>query len=435
MRKARLGIVLILLLSMFPLWAADNFDWKKFSGTEIHFLANNNPVGQLIEKNAAEFTKLTGIKVTVSLFAEQQFRQRLQTIMQARSDEVDVYMSLFSREGQLYDAAGWYQDLYPLLNNKALTSPDYDFADFGAGIANAAVISGRLTGVPNNMEGPILFYRTDILKELGLKPPKTIDELIASIKVIKQKRPDLVPFASRGLAAAAPYTFSNWVHNYGGEFTDKNGRSALSSPAVLKALDVYGNLLKDFGPPGVINYSFPQLTALQQNGQVVFTFQSGNEFANVMSKPQRITDTEVMPLPPGPGGSVPTIIGWQLSMSPHSKKQSAAWYFLQWATSKETQVKFGVAGLASPRASTWKSPELASWLKEYPVRQQWADTLKILSATGSSILAPQIILQPETRQIIGEAVGKVILGQATPAQAAKDADKLIDALIDKSSKM
>lgn len=435
MKKARLGIVLLLILSLAPLWAADTFDWKKYSGSEIHFLANNNPVGQLIEKYSAEFTRQTGIKVTVSLFAEQQFRQRLQTIMQARSDEVDVYMSLFSREGQLYDAAGWYQDLNPFLKNKAMTSPDYDFSDFGSGIANASVIGGRLTGVPNNMEGPILFYRTDILKELGLKPPKSLEELVAAIKVVKQKKPGMVPFASRGLAAAVPYTFSNWVHNYGGEFTDKAGKSALSSPAVLKALEEYATLLKDFGPPGVINYSFPQLTALQQNGQVVFTFQSGNEFANVMSVKQRTADTEVMPLPPGPGGSVPTVIGWQLSMSPHSRKQAQAWYFLQWATSKEMQIKFGVEGLASPRASVWKSAELASWLKEYPVRQQWADTLKIQSATGSSILAPQIILQPETRQIIGEAVGKVILGTANPAQAARDADKLIDALIEKSSKM
>jgi multiple sugar transport system substrate-binding protein len=80
----------------------------------------------------------------------------------------------------------------------------------------------------------------------------------------------------------------------------------------------------------------------------------------------------------------------------------------------------------------WSDPKFVDWLNQAPVRKQWADVLSVLSKDGSSILAPQILLQPQARQIIGQAVGSVILGQATAQAAAKSADTQIDALINQS---
>ncbi len=411
---------------------AKGFDWKAYSGQSIEFLANNNPVGQLLQKYAPEFTDLTGIKVNISLYSEQQFRQRLQTIFQAKSNEVDVFMSLVSREGKLYRKAGWYADINPLVNNKNITSPDYDFADFGAGVIKSKTVDGMLTGIPVNIEGPVLYYRSDILKKLGLQPPKTLADLEKIASVVKQKEPNMIPFASRGLAPALPYTFSNFLHNFGSEYVNAQGMSNLSSPEAVKAIDYYAKLQRDYGPPGVINYSFPQLTAVNSNGQCVLTFESSNEFSKVMESGAREKDTSIMVLPPGPGGSTPVVIGWELSVSSLSAKQNLAWYFIQWATSKDMQVRLGLDGLAPPRTSVWNSPKFQDWLNQADVRKEWANALSELSKTGSSILAPQILLQPESRQVIGQAVGSVILGQATAAEAGKTADEKINALIKQS---
>ena len=38
-------------------------------------------------------------------------RQRLVTVMNAKSSEIDVFMSLPSREGEQFAKAGWYADL------------------------------------------------------------------------------------------------------------------------------------------------------------------------------------------------------------------------------------------------------------------------------------------------------------------------------------
>ena len=44
-------------------------------------------------------------------------RQRLVTVMNAKSSEIDVFMSLPSREGEQFARAGWYADLMPFVKN------------------------------------------------------------------------------------------------------------------------------------------------------------------------------------------------------------------------------------------------------------------------------------------------------------------------------
>ena len=91
--------------------SAADFDWKKFQGKTVTFLANNNPVSQALLTYKADFEKLTGITLKVDGYQEQQMRQRLVTVMNAHSDEVDVFMTLPSREGEQFAASGWYADL------------------------------------------------------------------------------------------------------------------------------------------------------------------------------------------------------------------------------------------------------------------------------------------------------------------------------------
>jgi len=409
--------------------SAPAFDWKKYSGTTLNFLADDNPVGQLLKEHAPEFTTLTGIRVNVLLFSEQQFRQRLTTVLQAKSGDVDVFMSLVSLEGLLYRRAGWYEDLNPIVHDPSRTAPDYDFSDLGAGVVRSSIVNGQLTGIPVNIEGPVVYYRKDVLAKCGLTPPKALSQLATDAAALKKCVPDMTAFASRGLAPAVPYTFSNFMHNFGGTYLTGAGRMALSSPPTLAAISYYASLLKDYGPPGVVNYSFPQLTALFGNGQAVMSFESSNEFGKVVAAPGRAQDTGVMVLPPGPAGSVPTVIGWELAISAYAAHKDAAWYFLQWATSKQMEVTLGLEGLAPPRTSPWHAPAFVKWLNAVPVRREWADALAAIARTGSGEVGPNILLQPQARQIIGQAIDSVILGQATAQNAAASADQQIDQLI------
>src|SRR6266702_7675929 len=114
MFAARIALPVLAVVAVSAQASAADFDWKKFQGKTVTFLANNNPVSQALLTYKGDFEKLTGITLKVDGYQEQQMRQRLVTVMNARSDEVDVFMSLPSREGEQFAAAGWYGDLSAL---------------------------------------------------------------------------------------------------------------------------------------------------------------------------------------------------------------------------------------------------------------------------------------------------------------------------------
>lgn len=404
--------------------AAQGFDWREHEGETVRFLANSNPIGKLLTENETAFEELTGIDLVIDGYQEQQMRQRLMTVMNAQSDEVDVFMTLPSREGMQFAAAGWYHDLTPYMQDAV--SPEYNADDFSSSLIEAATFDGKLTGVPLNIEGPLLYYRTDIFEECGLEQPKTLDDVRSAAETLKECS-DVTPFASRGLAAATPYTFSGYMHNMGGEYM-VDGKSAMCSDPVKAAIDGYAGLLRDYGPPGVVNYSFQQLTSLYRAGRSAMSFESSNEFSGIMEGGDRLEDTAIIPLPEGPGGSHPTVIGWALAISDKAANPDAAWYFLQWASSSEMQEKFALAGIAPPRASVAEAPGYKAWLDESPVRGQWQAALQALADTGTSEIGFPINGNPESREYIGQAVADVLLGGSVDDACAK-ADAALNDLI------
>lgn len=423
----RLSVVALSMLVASSVHAQE-FNWRKHEGKTVTFLVNNNPIGNALVKFKPEFEKLTGITVKVDGYQEQQMRQRLVTVMNARSDEVDLFMSLPSREGLQFAKAGWYAELNDLI--KGAVAKDYDFKDLSAGMVADATYDGKVMGLPLNVEGPVVYYRKDLLQKCGVPAPKTLAELEAGAAKLKACDANVTPFVSRGLKPAAPFTFSVFLNNHGGSYM-KGRKSQLCSPAGQAALGQYSRLLKDFGPPGVVNYSFPQISSLYREGRAFMAFESTNELRNVMDGGARLNDTGIMPLPAGPGGSKPTVIGWTLSVSAHSKNKEAAWFFLQWATSRAVQEKMALEGIAPPRASVAAAPDFKRWIEEVPVRRDWIAALNTLSQTGISEVGYPIVANPASREPIGQAINELILGQKTVAQACADADAALNALIAK----
>lgn len=407
---------------------AQEFNWKKHQGKTVTFLANNNPVANAIIKYKADFEKQTGMTLKVDAYQEQQMRQRLVTVMNSRSDEVDLFMSLPSREGLQFAKAGWYADLNDLVKNAS--ARDYDFADLSPGMVKDATYNNQLLGIPLNIEGPVVYYRKDLFQKCGVAFPKTLAELESVSAKLKACDASVTPFVSRGLKPALPFTYSVFLHNMGGQYM-KGGKSQLCSKEGQASLELYSKLLKDYGPPGVVNYSFYQISGLYKEGKAAMAFESSNELRTVMDGGARLKDTGIALLPPGPGGSHPTVIGWTMSVSNFSKNKEAAWYFLQWATSKPMQEKLALEGIAPPRASVANGADFKKWMDEQPVRTEWVAAVNELGKTGTSEVGYPIVANPASREFVGQAVDELLLGQKSVAQACADADKQLDALIAK----
>src|SRR5256885_9393569 len=426
MFAARVALPVLAVGAVSAQASAADFDWKKFQGKTVTFLANNNPVSQALLSYKADFEKLTGITLKVDGYQEQQMRQRLVTVMNAHSDEVDVFMTLPSREGEQFAVSGWYADLSAMSKNEV--AKDYDLAGLSQALLKAGTFSGKLTSMPTNIEGPILYLRTDIFKKCGVEKPATIKDLEVAAQKIKACDNTITPFVSRGLKPAVAYTFSNMLHNIGGAYI-ANGKSALCSPKGKETLDTYSRLLREYGPPGVVNYSFQQISALYRTGRAAMSFESSNELGTGMEGGERLKDPALAPFPAGEAGQVPTAIGWGMAVSAYSKQPDAAWYFVQWATSPEIQKRMAVQGIAPPRPAVANDPEYRKWIDAEPVRKEWQAALDVLATKGSSEVGYPIVAHPQSREFIGHAPQELILKQKTVDQACADADKALDALI------
>lgn len=411
---------------------SQGFNWKQFSGQTISLLANKQPWIDTLQPHLKEFETLTGIKVNVQTFPEDQVRQKALIGLQAKSSEFDVFMSLKSREGLNYYNAGFYENLDSYVKNANITSPDFRIDDFFPGPINGEKIKGNLIGLPINVEGPVLYYNKELLDKYGAEVPKKLEDIeTAAKKVVEGSKGQINGVTLRGLPAAVAFTFGNFIYNNGKEWFD-NGKPNFQDPVRVKAIQQYSDLAQKYGPAGVAQYSFYQSSALFAQGKVAMEIESTNELNPITDpKNSRVIDKiGVIPVPPGPGGSKLTMLQWGLSINKFAKNKEAAWLFMQWATSKEMQLEMALSGIASPRTSTWDNEKFKNGM-DTPLKKQWMESLKFIMANANPDVGPPVEDQAQVRQIIGEMIDKVILKNKTAEEAAKEADTKITEVLNK----
>jgi multiple sugar transport system substrate-binding protein len=424
-RRRSIAAAVVAVATLFGASAnAQGFNWRSQDGQTINLMFNNHPWSQAMRDMVADFTAKTGIKTRMEIFNEEQYRARLTTLMQGGSADMDVYMSLTSREGAVFNRAGWYADLAPMMADKALTAPDFNYEDFGASIREASTFGKQVVALPINQEGPLFYWRKDIFERCKVSEPKLLEDIPAAAAAIKSCDGNQGVWAARGIRGVTPYAMAAFIYNSGGSFALPDGKPGLSQPNSVKGLATYANLLKDYGPPGALNHTFTQVIELLGQGRIAMTHESSNEFANIVRFPGRANDLGVKVLPPGKetGISKPVAIGWTIAVSAHSKRQPAAWLFLQWATSPEVQAKLVQSGVAPPRASVFAGAALKSWADEMPIRRAWADALIDIGRTGTGVYQSPTDRVPEARDIIGGAMQQIVQGKATAQEAAQAAD-------------
>jgi multiple sugar transport system substrate-binding protein len=405
---------------------AQQFNWKKHQGETITFLSSNHPWANAVLRHKGEFEALTGITLKFDTYQEQQMRQRLVTVMNAKSPEIDVFMSLPSREGEQFAKAGWYADLTPFVKNAA--AKDYDFADFNSPLLAPLMHGGKLTGIPLNIEAPVIFYRKDVFSKCGVTLPARLTDLPAMAAKLKACNPGMVPWTTRGLKAALPYTYAGFLHNLGGDYLDKNRKPALCSKEAQEATALYARLLKDYGPLGAINNNFYQNVSLYHEGKAAMAFDASNELHRMVEGGAWLQQTGVALLPPGMRNQ-PVLIGWGLSVSAHSRRPEAAWYFVQWVTSPAMQAKLALEDIAPPRAKLANDSAFKKWIDAEAVRREWMSAIQQAAKIGSGEVGVPIIANVASRDIIGGMVNDVMLGQKTVGQACTDANKALAELM------
>jgi multiple sugar transport system substrate-binding protein len=403
-----------------------------YTGTTLRLLGANHPWTEAIKPLLRDFEGRTGIKVNLEAYGEDQLTQKLTTEFTAGGSDIDVFMQRPLQEARQYVQNKWYADLNPFVKDPAKTPTDWNFRDFQSGAVGTELVKGQLTGIPIVVEHEVLYYRKDLLRAAGLAVPKTLDQLKAAAEKLTDKGKGQFGFVARGQRSPAVTQFSSFLYSFGGDwFNQGTGKATLSTPEAIAALRFYGDILRNYGPPGVLNMSWPQAVAVFAQGKAALYTDADSISENVLN-PTKSTvadKTGVAPFPAGPKGAhMYSVTSWGLAIVAGSKKKDAAWEFVKWATSKDTTIKTqSVGSVPSARSSVWESPEGAAKFSA-----DWIAAAKA-SAAGKSYDRPLVVQVGKARDIIGSAIVAAIEGKNVEA-AARDANQQFQALLSSEPK-
>jgi multiple sugar transport system substrate-binding protein len=404
-------------------------DGPSDSAKSINVILDNHPWANKLIPLIPEFEKQSGIKVNYELLAEQQMKQKIQLNLQSKSNTMDVFESLPAIEGRLFASSGYYENLEPFIEKDRAAM---DFDDFAPGARDAMKPDGKTIGLPENVESSALFYRKDLLEKYSIEVPTTMDELNAALQIIKDKG-EVIPIVLRGHPDAMAGTFGPIFHAYDVNWTKPDGTANFDDPKAIQGVAQYIKLAKDFGPPGVTNNTFTQSSALFSQGKAAFELESSNEVGTLTS-PESSTVADnvgVTTVPVGPAGKpTPTITVWGVAMSPYSEAKDEAWEFMKWATSKQTELELAKNGIAPPRSSVGADPAYTDTLTT-PAQKQWLSVIQAVYEFGNPEASPMGVQTQQMRTVLGNAMGKGFLGQASPEEVAAEIQTNLAPLLDK----
>lgn len=384
-----------------------DFDWRRFEGTKLRVLVSINPSNTVIKERLDQFEELTGISVDFEDLPENNARQKLTIEFTGGGSSIDVFYCSLFQEKALFSTSGWYTYIDDFLADPSLTSPDFDWDDFFQGAKDAVLYDGKSVGVPTNMDTNITYYRRDLLEEAGLEVPTTVEELEEVAKALHNP-PDMYGFVARGQKTSNATQIDPYFRNFGGNYFDEDGNATLDTPENIAAVEFYGHMLREYGPPGVTNFSWAEASALMQQGRVA-TYTDGASFAGPFENPEQSTVVGQMGygiFPAGPAGNFPPIFANALSIYSGSENKEAAWYFLQWAASKEELAEVLAAGVPVGRTSVWDE---STAQEQSALPAEFFESVREMLEAGVPGLPP-VIHVAEARDIISVGVIDVING-------------------------
>jgi multiple sugar transport system substrate-binding protein len=236
---------------------------------------------------------------------------------------------------------------------------------------------------------------------------------------------------ARGLKNANASPFAYIVFAMGADYLTPDRKSALNSPAWVQGVDYYTRMLRQYAPPGVVNFNWYECASAFMQEQAAMYFDGVNFATQFEDKEKSKVAGKVgyTLLPAGPGGLHTCMFTSGMSISAQSRNKEAAWFFIQWATNKQNCVRELVAGVGGGRASTWNHPDVKA--KPRMPADWYAAFLESLKIGKHGL--PEIVDVTQYRDIIGVAIQKAIEG-GKPADLMAQAHKEFQEMLDKTEK-
>jgi multiple sugar transport system substrate-binding protein len=258
----------------------------QFDGVEVNIVTFTGPqIAEPLQRRAPEFGDLTGAQVNVVTVPFADLFQSILTDQVTGTNSFDAFV--FAPQWMVdYTSAGILEDLTERVEGDAAL----EWEDVGQFFREfSAAFEGRTYTIPLDGDFHMVYYRTDVLEELGMDPPQTWDDYLAiaeaahDLDMNDDGQGDFGSCISKVRAAQAYW----WITSIAAPFLQTQGTSQgaffdsetfeplVDNPGFIRALEIY-RATNDFGPPNEQNLDVGDTRALWQAGRCALTLDWGD---------------------------------------------------------------------------------------------------------------------------------------------------------------
>lgn len=326
---------------------------------------------------SAKFTGVKGIGDAVDVFNQSQDKIHVKFIeLPPPSSSTEVHQALVQQLARKngtpdvftqdviwiaeFASAGWALPLDEYFGKSK--------GDFFPGTIDACTYEGKLTALPWAIDSGMLFYRKDLLEEIGAKVPETWADLTAAASEIQKSGKAKFGYLWQGKQAEVLVCNAvSVIGSNGGSILSPDGKSStLADPKAVEAIQFLYDFINTskISPSNVLSWDEEPSRAPFTGGEAAFL--RNWSYVYVLAQDPAASKVKdkvgVAPLPHFPGAkSAACLGGYQYGINANSKNREAAVEFLTWMSSPETQIWFGLnMGLAPTRAAAFADPKLAA---------------------------------------------------------------------------
>jgi multiple sugar transport system substrate-binding protein len=362
--------VVVLLAGAIPVFATAQ--GEKASGAAaqpappINVLINSSPWLDSFKALVALYQKETGNQVNLDVTPFPGMLQKSRNAATAQTSEYDL-INLNEEWYLQFYKGGLVTPLKEIDKNFKLDPQviEYNYADRWDAKINGSSKDGEIYGLPINGNIQLLYYRTDLFKDKGLKPPTTFAEMLAAAKALHN--PPAMYGITERTSDDPSFNLLAYINGFGGSmmsYSQQTGKWSVNiaqKPAV-DALKFWLDLVWSYDPQNYTAIDQASMISLMASGRsamaiIVDAAASNFDDPKVSTVIGKIGATVVPAATPELRSPISGI--WVMAI-PHNlpiDRKKAALAFLSWAMTQKAEQAYADAGGIVVREDVYQAME------------------------------------------------------------------------------
>lgn len=314
----------------------------------------------------------------------------------------------------------------------------YDTSQLEDNLLAYYTVDGKLNSMPFNSSTPLLYYNKDMFDKAGVKPPKSLEEMMTVGKKIKESKVTEMPISFS--------VYGWWIDQFMNKegldiFDNENGRKANPSKTVFEDNKGILNVLKQWkaledegiAPNVGKQGGIPEFNS----GTSAMTFASTASLTQILSEvgDRFEVGTAYFPAVKDSDKNGVSIGGASLYAlnSGDEEKMKGAWDFIKFLVSVDSQIYWNAnTGYFPVNKGVLDTDEFKELIKKSPQFETAIDQLHDSKPEDQGALAT---VYQESRQIMEKYIEEMLNGNTSPEDASKAMAKEIDEALESYNKV